>query len=222
MKSVGEAMAIGRCFTEALGKALRSLETKQAGFWTAPDSPLMADADRMPSPAVRSALLAAVATPTDGRLYLVEQALRAGVSIDEVAGASGIDPWFIDQIASLVQLRAEVESAAALTPQLLLRAKRHGLSDRQIAALRCELAGENAVRMLRHRAGIRPVFKTVDTCAGEFAASTPYFYSTYEEESEVGPQPDRPKVVILGSGPNRIGQGIEFDYSCVHAAMALR
>jgi carbamoyl-phosphate synthase large subunit len=222
MKSVGEAMAIGRCFTEALGKALRSLETKQAGFWTAPDSPLMADADRMPSPAVRSALLAAVATPTDGRLYLVEQALRAGVSIDEVAGASGIDPWFIDQIASLVQLRAEVESAAALTPQLLLRAKRHGLSDRQIAALRCELAGENAVRMLRHRVGIRPVFKTVDTCAGEFAASTPYFYSTYEEESEVGPQPDRPKVVILGSGPNRIGQGIEFDYSCVHAAMALR
>ncbi|HSY15865.1 MAG TPA: carbamoyl-phosphate synthase large subunit [Jatrophihabitantaceae bacterium] len=212
MKSVGEAMAIGRSFTEALGKALRSMETKQAGFWTTPD----------PSFADEQSLLATVSTPTDGRLYRVEQALRAGISIERLAEVSGIDPWFIDQIAQLVELRAELMAAAALTPALLRKAKRHGLSDRQLAALRPELAGEDGVRLLRLRAGIRPVYKTVDTCSAEFAATTPYHYSCYDEETEVVPQRDRPKVIILGSGPNRIGQGIEFDYSCVHAAMALR
>ncbi len=212
MKSVGEAMSIGRNFTEALGKALRSMETKPAGFWTAPD-PVFDD---------QAALLQAVATPTDGRLYRVEQALRAGISVDDVAAASGIDPWFLDQISLLVDLRAELIDAPALTPPLLRKAKRHGLSDRQLAALRPELAGEDGVRLLRSRAGIHPVFKTVDTCAAEFAATTPYHYSSYDEETEVAPQPDRPKVIILGSGPNRIGQGIEFDYSCVHAVMALR
>ncbi len=211
MKSVGEAMSIGRNFTEALGKALRSMETKDAGFWTRPDPELTDDE-----------LRAAVQTPTDGRLYRVEQAIRRGMGIDEVASLSGIDLWFVDQIAFLVELRAELVDAPVLTPPLLRKAKRHGISDRQLAALRPELAGEDGVRLLRMRAGIRPVYKTVDTCAAEFAARTPYHYSSYDEETEVAPQPDKPKVIILGSGPNRIGQGIEFDYSCVHAAMALR
>ncbi|HEV7192919.1 MAG TPA: carbamoyl-phosphate synthase large subunit [Jatrophihabitantaceae bacterium] len=211
MKSVGEAMAIGRNFTEALGKALRSMETKDAGFWTRPDPEMTPDE-----------LRAAVRIPTDGRLYHVERALRAGCSVEQVASDSGIDPWFIDQIAQVTELREEIADAAALTPQLLRRAKRHGISDRQLAALRPELAGEDGVRLLRLRAGIRPVFKTVDTCAAEFDASTPYHYSSYDEETEVAPQHDRQKVIILGSGPNRIGQGIEFDYSCVHAVMALR
>jgi carbamoyl-phosphate synthase large subunit len=219
MKSVGEAMAIGRNFTEALGKALRSMETKEAGFWTAPDAVY---ADDVTSAEHRAGLMKAVGTPTDGRIYRVEQALREGVSVEEVALASGIDPWFLGEIASLVQLRSDLVEAPALTPALLRTAKRNGLSDRQLAALRPELAGEAGVRLLRLRAGIRPVFKAVDTCAAEFAATTPYYYSCYDEETEVLPQPDRPKVIILGSGPNRIGQGIEFDYSCVHAVMALR
>ncbi|MDP9092893.1 MAG: carbamoyl-phosphate synthase large subunit [Actinomycetota bacterium] len=211
MKSVGEAMAIGRNFTEALGKAMRSMETKAAGFWTTVDDGSSA-----------SELLARAAVPTDGRLYDLERALRAGATVEEAAAATGIDPWFIDQIAMLVELRGDIAAAPALTPALLRKAKRHGVSDRQLAALRPELAGEDGVRLLRLRAGIRPVFKTVDTCAAEFDATTPYYYSSYDEENEVAPQPDRPKVIILGSGPNRIGQGIEFDYSCVHAAMALR
>jgi carbamoyl-phosphate synthase large subunit len=216
MKSVGEAMSIGRNFVEALGKALRSMETTQAGFWTCPDA-----AGETPESVVD-----ALRVPHDGRLYTVERALRLGVDVAEVAEASGIDPWFVDQVASLVELRAEVLAAPVLDEPLLRRAKRNGLSDRQVAALRPELAGEDGVRTLRHRLGVRPVFKTVDTCAAEFAARTPYHYSAYETdpaaESEVVEQRDRPKVLILGSGPNRIGQGIEFDYSCVHAAMALR
>jgi carbamoyl-phosphate synthase large subunit len=211
MKSVGEAMSIGRNFTEALGKALRSMETKIAGFWTVREEDLPLDE-----------LLARAAAPTDGRLYYVERALRAGASVGQVAQLTGIDPWFVDQIALVVEVGAELRDAPTLTEALLRRGKRHGLSDRQIAALRPELAGEDGVRALRHRLGIRPVFKTVDTCAAEFAASTPYHYSSYDEENEVAAQPDRPKVIILGSGPNRIGQGIEFDYSCVHAVMALR
>ncbi|HEV7646865.1 MAG TPA: carbamoyl-phosphate synthase large subunit [Actinophytocola sp.] len=216
MKSVGEAMSLGRNFVEALGKALRSMETKAAGFWTTAD----------PDPLAAGTLLDALRVPHDGRLYTVERALRLGASVAEVSEASGIDPWFVDQVASLVELRAEVLAAPVLNEQLLRRVKRSGFSDRQVAALRPELAGEDGVRTLRHRLGIRPVFKTVDTCAAEFAARTPYHYSAYEldpdAESEVAEQRDRPKVLILGSGPNRIGQGIEFDYSCVHAAMALR
>jgi carbamoyl-phosphate synthase large subunit len=211
MKSVGEAMAIGRNFTEALGKALRSMETKAGGFWTRPDLP--GDLD---------AILAAAAAPTDGRLYAVEQALRMGAAVEQLAEVTGIDPWFIDQIAQITELRDQLAAAPVLTPELLRKAKRHGISDRQLAALRPELAGEDGVRLLRLRSGIRPVYKTVDTCAAEFEARTPYHYSSYDEETEVQPQPDRPKVIILGSGPNRIGQGIEFDYSCVHAVMALR
>ncbi|NJC72754.1 carbamoyl-phosphate synthase large subunit [Planosporangium thailandense] len=227
MKSVGEAMALGRNFTEALNKAMRSVETKAAGFWTVPDPVLVAPPDASaeavddPAAAARAEVLRRLRTPHDGRLYTVEWALRLGASVDEVAEASGLDPWFVDQIASLVDLRAEIVAAAVLDEALLRRAKRAGLSDKQIAALRPELAGEDGVRTLRHRLGLRPVYKTVDTCAAEFAAKTPYHYSSYDFETEVGPS-DRPKVMILGSGPNRIGQGIEFDYSCVHAVMALR
>ncbi|WP_410814267.1 carbamoyl-phosphate synthase large subunit [Micromonospora sp. 067-2] len=212
MKSVGEAMSLGRNFTEALNKAMRSMETKSAGFWTQPD----------PAGVTLADTLAALRIPHDGRLYTVERALRLGASIAEVSEASGgIDPWFLDQIAALVELRAEIVDAPVLDAELLRWAKRAGLSDRQLAALRPELAAEDGVRTLRHRLDVRPVYKTVDTCAAEFEATTPYHYSTYDSETEVLPS-DRPKVLILGSGPNRIGQGIEFDYSCVHAVQALR
>ncbi|WP_067502478.1 carbamoyl-phosphate synthase large subunit [Actinoplanes sp. TFC3] len=210
MKSVGEAMSLGRNFAEALNKAMRSMETKAAGFWTAPT---FEDVDEA---------LAALKVPHDGRLYTVEAALRLGASVEQVHEASGrIDPWFLDEIKALVDLRADILQAPVLDEAMLRRAKRSGLSDRQLAALRPELANEDGVRTLRHRLGIRPVYKTVDTCAAEFEANTPYHYSTYDEETEVAPS-DRPKVLILGSGPNRIGQGIEFDYSCVHAVMALK
>ncbi|MFN8225975.1 MAG: carbamoyl-phosphate synthase large subunit [Mycobacterium sp.] len=214
MKSVGEAMSLGRNFIEALGKVMRSLETKRAGFWTGPD----------PEGSVDD-VLHRLRTAKDGRLYDIEYALRLGAGVEQVAAASGVDPWFVDQINSLVALRAELLQAAVLDEDLLRRCKHSGLSDRQIAALRPELAGEAGVRTLRERLNIHPVYKTVDTCAAEFEARTPYHYSSYEldpaAETEVAPQTDRPKVLILGSGPNRIGQGIEFDYSCVHAATTL-
>ncbi|MQA15790.1 MAG: carbamoyl-phosphate synthase large subunit [Pseudonocardiaceae bacterium] len=216
MKSVGEAMALGRSFPEALNKAMRSMETPAVGFWTRPD----------PGDVSARSELAALRVPHDGRLYTAERALRLGASVSEVAQASGIDPWFVDQIAGLVELRVELVTAPELDEPLLRRAKRAGISDRQLAALRPEFADDAAVRAHRHSLRVRPVYKTVDTCAAEFAARTPYHYSTYESdpdaESEVEPQTERPKVIILGSGPNRIGQGIEFDYSCVHAAIALR
>ncbi|MEC3981000.1 carbamoyl-phosphate synthase large subunit [Amycolatopsis sp. H20-H5] len=216
MKSVGEAMSFGRSFPEALGKVMRSIETKASGFWTLPD----------PEGASLESSLESLRVPKEGRLYEVERALRFGATVEQVHEASGIDPWFIDQVALIGEVGAEVSDAPVLDGGLLRRAKRTGLSDRQIAALRPELAGEDGVRTLRHRLGVRPVYKTVDTCAAEFAANTPYHYSAYETdpgaESEVAPQTEKPKVLILGSGPNRIGQGIEFDYSCVHAAIALR
>ncbi|MFI1459880.1 carbamoyl-phosphate synthase large subunit [Nocardia carnea] len=226
MKSVGEAMSLGRNFAEALGKVLRSLETKATGFWTAEDGKWApASTDQEDVDAAIEAILTDLRTPTEGRIYQVERALRLGASIESVAEASGIDPWFVAEIDGLVDLRRELLDTPVLDEALLRRAKYHGLSDRQIAALRPELAGEGGVRALRHRLGVRPVFKTVDTCAAEFEAKTPYHYSAYEldpeAESEVAPQPDREKVIILGSGPNRIGQGIEFDYSCVHAAQTL-
>ncbi|MDT5075875.1 MAG: carbamoyl-phosphate synthase large subunit [Mycobacterium sp.] len=214
MKSVGEAMSLGRNFIEALGKVMRSLETGRAGFWTGPD----------PDVSVEE-LLEGLETPTDGRLYDIELALRLGATVDRVAAAAGVDPWFVEQIAGLVELRAELIEAPVLDEELLRHAKHNGLSDRQLAALRPELAGEDGVRTLRRRLGVHPVYKTVDTCAAEFEAKTPYHYSSYESdpaaETEVAPQTERPKVLILGSGPNRIGQGIEFDYSCVHAATTL-
>lgn len=215
MKSVGEAMSLGRNFAEALGKVMRSLETSAAGFWTDKTEPIE-DLD---------AFLKELRVPRDGRLYGIERALAAGVPVEQVAEVTGVDPWFVEEIAQINQLGTELREAPILDEELLRRAKHYGLSDRQIAALRPELAGENGVRSLRHRMGIRPVYKTVDTCAAEFEAKTPYHYSSYEldpaAESEVAPQTERPKVLILGSGPNRIGQGIEFDYSCVHAATTL-
>ncbi|CPR74830.1 carbamoyl-phosphate synthase large subunit [Mycobacteroides abscessus] len=215
MKSVGEAMSLGRNFAEALGKVMRSLETSAAGFWTDKAEPIE-DLDTF---------LKELRVPRDGRLYGIERALAAGVPVEQVAEVTGVDPWFVEEIAQINQLGTELREAPILDEELLRRAKHYGLSDRQIAALRPELAGENGVRSLRHRMGIRPVYKTVDTCAAEFEAKTPYHYSSYEldpaAESEVAPQTERPKVLILGSGPNRIGQGIEFDYSCVHAATTL-
>ncbi|AMT71430.1 carbamoyl-phosphate synthase large subunit [Mycobacteroides immunogenum] len=218
MKSVGEAMSLGRNFAEALGKVMRSLETSAAGFWTGgPDTAgPIEDLE---------AFLEELRVPRDGRLYGIERALAAGAPVEQVAEITGVDPWFVEEIAQIDQLGTELREAPILDEELLRRAKHYGLSDRQIAALRPELAGEDGVRSLRHRMGIRPVYKTVDTCAAEFEAKTPYHYSSYEldpaAESEVAPQTERPKVLILGSGPNRIGQGIEFDYSCVHAATTL-
>ena len=208
MKSVGEAMAIGRNFPEALNKALRSLETPAAGFWTVPD-------EKLPHPDLPA--IEALKVPHEGRIYTVERALREGASVEDVYAASGIDPWFVDQVASC---RRSGKSCAAhhTTRTRSGAAKRAGFSDRQIAAVTG--SSETAVRERRHGAGIRPVYKTVDTCAAEFMAHTPYHYSSYDEETEVVPR-EREAVIVLGSGPNRIGQGIEFDYACCHAAFAL-
>ncbi len=209
MKSVGEAMAIGRNFPEALQKALRSMERPDAPFhWPAS----RADVD-IPD------LLARMRRPHDGRLSLVQQALWAGASIEQVFAATAIDPWLLDQIALVNEKADELRAAEALDAPLLRSAKRLGFSDRQVGALRG--LSEAEARELRHGLMIRPVYKTVDTCAAEFAAMTPYHYSAYDEENEALAS-DRRKVIILGSGPNRIGQGIEFDYSCVHAALTLR
>ncbi|WIY83897.1 carbamoyl-phosphate synthase large subunit [Propionimicrobium sp. PCR01-08-3] len=206
MKSVGEAMAIGRCFTEALGKALRSLENPDAPFDFACE---IGD---------RNDLLTRMSQPHDGRIQEVMQGLRAGVTVEQLHQATGIDPWFLDQLDIVYQIAEQIRTAEELSAELLRTAKRHGLSDEQIADLR--QANPQLIRELRWILGVRPVYKTVDTCAAEFAARTPYHYSSYDEESELEPR-KRPAVLILGSGPNRIGQGIEFDYSCVHAAMVL-
>ena len=207
MKSVGEAMAIGRSFTEALQKALRSAERAGSSFhWdgSAGDVDDLLERSRM---------------PTDGRIVTVQQAMRAGATVQQAHAATGIDPWFLDQIKLIGDLADVVRDAPDLSPALLRKAKRHGFSDAQIGALRS--MPEAVVRGVRQALGIRPVFKTVDTCAAEFAATTPYHYSCYDDETEVVAR-ERPAVLILGSGPNRIGQGVEFDYSCVHASFALR
>ncbi|ROS67135.1 carbamoyl-phosphate synthase large subunit [Curtobacterium sp. PhB172] len=213
MKSVGEAMAIGRNYATALQKSLRSLEKRGSSFhWDTPAAELDKDA-----------LLAKSSVPTDGRIVTVQQALVAGATAAEVFDATKIDPWFIDQIVLINEVAAEVAAADELDADTIRWAKEHGFSDTQIAALRStpeRRVSEQQVRDDRHALGIRPVFKTVDTCAGEFPALTPYHYSSYDAETEVVAS-DRKKVVILGSGPNRIGQGVEFDYSCVHASFAL-
>jgi carbamoyl-phosphate synthase large subunit len=210
MKSVGEVMAIGRTFTESLGKALRSLETGIVGLVGGPDG--RSDGE----------LAEALRVPHDTRILDADAALARGWSIERVAELTGYDPWFCDQLLRIVEIRRAVraaESLAGLDDALLRKAKRAGFGDAALARLLH--TDEGRVRAHRRAAGIRPVFKTVDTCAAEFEASTPYHYSTYEEETEVAPS-DKPRVVILGSGPNRIGQGIEFDYCCVHATFALR
>jgi len=204
MKSVGETMAIGRTFTEALGKAWRGIEKRSLDVGWGGGGPVDAS----------------LATPRETRLHAVADALASGIGVDAVAEASMIDPWFVDQISQVVARSAELRGRELSTVEegTLRDAKRAGVSDARIAALTGST--EAAVRVHRDRLGVRPVFKTVDTCAGEFPARTPYHYSTYETVTEVRPA-DRPRVIILGAGPNRIGQGIEFDYACVHAAFAL-
>jgi len=206
MKSVGEAMALGRNFSQALNKALRSLEQRGSSFHWEENTHSAAE------------LLEKAKTPTDGRIVTVQQALRQGATVEDVYAATGIDPWFVDQIALVNEVALSVAEAPELTEDVLRYAKEHGLSDAQVAQIRG--LSEAEVRKTRHALGVRPVFKTVDTCAGEFPAYTPYHYSSYDQESEVQAT-TKDKIVILGSGPNRIGQGIEFDYSCVHAAFSL-
>ncbi len=246
MKSVGEVMAIGRTFKEALGKAFRSLEKLPLDLGIGDGgggdggggggSPGAASLHRSASlrddpPAIPPLAatttdppgtppLAALATPSEFRLLQIAGALAAGHTVEEVVADSGIDPWFVDQIAQVVEEAGALQGRAlsTLSAADLWSAKRAGLSDARLAVLTG--GTEAAVRRHREALGVLPVFKTVDTCAGEFPARTPYHYSTYEEENEVHPA-QRPRVVILGAGPNRIGQGIEFDYACVHAAFAL-
>ncbi|WP_262104641.1 carbamoyl-phosphate synthase large subunit [Arthrobacter sp. Marseille-P9274] len=208
MKSVGEAMALGRNFTEALQKALRSLEQKgaQLTFDSVNDF-------EVPE------LLEKSKVGSTERLSMVQRALLGGATVEQVYEATGIDPWFLDQLQLINEVAGEIRKAPALTEDILRLAKRHGFSDEQIGKL--TNTPEAVVRGVRHALGVRPVFKTVDTCAAEFAAYTPYHYSSYDEEDEVELHA-KPSIIILGSGPNRIGQGIEFDYSCVHATMALR
>ncbi len=206
MKSVGEAMAIGRSFTSALQKALRSLEKRGSSFHWGPEARTVEE------------LLESIETPTDGRIVDVQQALRLGATVEQVFEATKIDPWFLDQIVLINEVAEQLRTAETLDTDTLRFAKDHGFSDAQIGQLRG--FGEDDVREIRHILGVRPVYKTVDTCAGEFPALTPYHYSSYDLETEVEPS-ERRKVVILGSGPNRIGQGVEFDYSCVHASFAL-
>ncbi len=205
MKSVGEAMAFGRSFPEALQKAMRSLEKRESTFnWSFSES--------------KEELLSRIGTPTENRLIQVQRALALGVSIDQVHQITGIDPWFLQQISLINEKANEIKAAADLDKNLMFSAKRLGFSDSQIADLRG--VSPQDVYKQRHRLEVLPVYKTVDTCAGEFEAFTPYHYSTYDLESEVKAR-TRPAILILGSGPNRIGQGIEFDYSCVHACFAL-
>jgi carbamoyl-phosphate synthase large subunit len=211
MHSVGEVMAFGRSFRDALNRALRSLEDGTIGFDGSDDG--------CDDATLRSDLM----RPTPRRIHRVAQALARGMSVEEVAGLTAYDPWFVDQMQQLTDLNARVAAAGSegiLADEVLLRAaKRDGLGDRLIAKL--VGAGEDDVRQARHRMGIRPVYRTVDTCAAEFDSTTPYHYATYDEDDEVAPR-DRPAVIVLGSGPNRIGQGVEFDYCCVHAVLALK
>ena len=208
MKSVGEAMAIGRNFSEALQKAMRSID-KNGSVFSWGEKTTGDDLDK---------LVAAAGTPTEGRLVQVQQALYSGASLAELFDSTKIDPWFLDQICLINEVAQEIAESPTLSEDVLRHSKRHGFSDGQIAQIRG--LSEETVREIRHSYGIHPVFKTVDTCAGEFAANTPYHYSSYDEQSEVAPR-QRQAIIILGSGPNRIGQGIEFDYSCVHASLTL-
>ena len=214
MQSVGEVMAIGRTFPESLQKGMRSLENGRLGL---NGDPAEAVLDEMGD----DALLAAAVVPTPGRVTQLEALLRRGVPLEVVHEATKVDPWFLDQILSISEERLHLEDLGldAMGRGDWRRAKRLGFADAQLAYIWGREADE--VRVAREAAGVRPTYKTVDTCGAEFAAETPYHYSAWEDEDEVRPS-DRPKVMILGSGPNRIGQGIEFDYCCVHASFALR
>jgi carbamoyl-phosphate synthase large subunit len=212
MKSVGEVMAIGRTFQESLQKALRGLEVGSAGF-----EPHMQVTDEDS----RSELVDRLTNPGADRIWYVADAFRAGFELEEIYGYSGIDPWFLVQIEDIVQWESQLQGLAPddIDHSLMWGLKRRGFSDRRIADLLA--VTESAIRERRWSLGIRPVYKRVDTCAAEFASSTAYMYSTYEEECEAAPS-DRKKILVLGGGPNRIGQGIEFDYCCVHAVLAMR
>ncbi len=213
MKSVGETMAIGRTFKESLQKALRGLEIGRAGFGADGKDPAL--------PVEASALRKKLVVPNAERIFYVGIALRQGMSVEEVSDLTKIDPWFIDQMKAIVERETELCAKGSLeqtSDGLLRAAKRDGFSDRQLAHLL--RTTEKAVRADRRRRGIQPVYKLVDTCAAEFRAFTPYYYSTYEDEDEVDLTAKK-RIVILGGGPNRIGQGIEFDYCCCHAAFAL-
>ena len=216
MQSVGEVMAIGRNFSESLQKALRSLEQGRSGFSGPHEYEGVAD-----DPAGKSYLLAQIASGRPERLFQIHELLRAGISAEEITAVTGIDPWFTRQMANLVRVGESLrgQDATSLTPGQWREVARAGFTDDQVA----HLTGEDASRItsLRNDAGVRVVYKTVDTCAAEFDAATPYHYSTIDDDSEVRPG-SKPRVIILGSGPNRIGQGIEFDYCCVHASLALR
>ncbi len=238
MKSVGETMAIGRTFKEALQKGLRSLETGRHGLG-ADGRDLMSIVPGMSTAAETEAarelklrISEALAVPRAERLFYIKYALQLGISADEVTALTGVDPWFIDNIAEIIETEKEIAACRcringeegggqplSLPPDLLRAWKRQGFSDVQLAHLLG--TSEDAVRQLRRECGVQPVFKLVDTCAAEFEAYTPYYYSTYEEENESA-RTDLKKIMILGGGPNRIGQGIEFDYCCVHASLALR
>jgi carbamoyl-phosphate synthase large subunit len=219
MKSVGETMAIGSTFKESFQKALRGLEIGSAGFGC--DASDLWGTDEQPDDAE---IRAKLSRPGPKRAWYIRYAFKSGMSVDEIYQLSGIDPWFLDNLLEIVETEERLRSCGgweALTPELLRTAKRFGFSDRQLATIfrRTEME----VRKHRLKLGVRAVFKSVDTCAAEFAAFTPYFYSTYETEDEVPEKkPDRKRVMILGGGPNRIGQGIEFDYCCCHASYALR
>ena len=219
MKSVGEAMAIGRTFKESLQKALRSLENGRSGLgldrkdrWGKPNQPS------------REEITGRLARPKPGRLFFVRYAFKSGFTLDEVQALSGIDPWWLDEIRQLVEFEERLAAARgrelAGLSELILEAKRLGYADVQLANALGH--SEDAIWAQRKAAGILPCYRLVDTCAAEFAAKTPYFYSTWGEQSDELPGSGKPKIVILGGGPNRIGQGIEFDYCCIHAAMALR
>ncbi|MBI2409212.1 MAG: carbamoyl-phosphate synthase large subunit [Gemmatimonadetes bacterium] len=214
MKSVGESMAIGRTFKEAFQKGLRALENSRQGWDIAPR---LID-DRLADDSLET-LRAALQTPTPERIFQVKRAMLAGLTIDELYDLTAIDKWFLAQLQELVDAEREYAALPTVSEGVLKRMKQMGFADAQLAKLRG--GKEEEVRELRWKAGIRPVYKMVDTCAGEFPSSTPYLYSTWDEESEA-PRTGRKSVIILGSGPNRIGQGVEFDYCCVRAVMALR
>ncbi|MCL7926494.1 MAG: carbamoyl-phosphate synthase large subunit [marine benthic group bacterium] len=214
MKAVGEVMAIGRTFQQAWLKGFRALENDRAGWLPAPEPKDDRLRDGQPD-----TLRAAMRTPTPERPFQIRRALEAGIEPGEIADLTGIDPWFLDQLADIVAAATVIRDSKTLDAQLLKAAKRMGFGDAELAKLRG--VPESEIRNLRHEHGIRPVWKTVDTCAGEFPAATPYLYSTYETENE-SESSGRRKVVILGSGPNRIGQGVEFDYCCVSTAIAMR
>ena len=217
MKAVGEAMAIGRTFKEAFQKGFRALEADRAG-WELGRAPID---DRLTDISLE-AVKAAIRTPTAERIYQVKRAMLMGVSLEEIADRTGIDPWFLDQMLELIEAErdyVERRPEGAAEKDQLRRMKQFGFSDRQLADLRG--TREADVRDRRHALGIRPAFKTVDTCAGEFPSQTPYLYSCYDEENEAQARGEK-TVIILGSGPNRIGQGVEFDYCCVRATLAFR